>query len=81
MNFTLEKIERLQSNEVFMFGSHINGQHCSGVTRTAYECFGNVLGLFWEKETVPKDVVMQLQQYMEIRSCCNFMPMASIDTD
>ncbi len=44
MDFTLEKIERLQSNEVFMFGSHINGQHCSGVTRTAYECFGTVLG-------------------------------------
>ena len=40
MSFTPEMIERLQPNEVFVFGSNINGQHCSGAARTAYEHFG-----------------------------------------
>ncbi len=44
MNFTPEMIERLQPNEVFVFGSNINGQHCSGAARTAYE-----LGAVWGK--------------------------------
>ena len=44
MSFTPEMIERLQPNEVFVFGSNINGQHCSGAARTAYEHFGAVWG-------------------------------------
>lgn len=44
MNFTPEMIERLQPNEVFVFGSNINGQHCSGAARSAYEYFGAVWG-------------------------------------
>ncbi len=44
MNFTPEMIECLQSNEVFVFGSNIAGQHCSGAARAAYERFGAVWG-------------------------------------
>lgn len=44
MNFTPELIESLQPNEVFVFGSNVNGQHCSGAARTAYEHFGAVWG-------------------------------------
>lgn len=44
MNFTHEMIVSLQPNEVFVFGSNVNGQHCSGAARTAYEHFGAVWG-------------------------------------
>lgn len=44
MNFTPEMIKSLQPNEVFVVGSNINGQYCSGAARTAYEHFGAVWG-------------------------------------
>lgn len=44
MNFTPELIERLQPNEVFVFGSNVNGQHCSGAARMAFDRFGAVWG-------------------------------------
>jgi hypothetical protein len=42
MRFTPEIIENLQQDEVFVFGSNINGQHCSGAARMAHERFGAV---------------------------------------
>ena len=44
MRFTPEIIENLQQDEVFVFGSNINGQHCSGAARMAHERFGAVWG-------------------------------------
>lgn len=44
MSFTPKLIESLQPNEVFVFGSNINGQHCSGAARTAYGHVGAVWG-------------------------------------
>lgn len=38
------RIERLQSDEVFVFGSNASGTHGAGAARTAYERFGAVWG-------------------------------------
>lgn len=37
-------IEKLEPNEIFVFGSNANGAHGGGAARTAYEKFGAVWG-------------------------------------
>jgi hypothetical protein len=43
MRYTPENITRLEPNEVFVFGSNLNGQHLGGGARQALE-FGAVMG-------------------------------------
>jgi hypothetical protein len=42
--FTPEKIEKLGKNEVFVFGSNIQGEHVGGAALQAFQKFGAVLG-------------------------------------
>jgi len=41
---TPEYIKELQPNEIFVFGSNLQGMHGGGAARTAYLKFGAVLG-------------------------------------
>ena len=45
IEFTPNNITKLENNEVFVFGSNIEGHHGSGAARLAYEKFGAVWGL------------------------------------
>ena len=38
------RIEELQPNEIFVFGSNLAGIHGAGAARTAMQCFGAVFG-------------------------------------
>ena len=38
--FTPEKIDRLEDNEIFVFGSNANGNHYGGAARIAFDKFG-----------------------------------------
>lgn len=40
LKFTPENITRLDQDDVFVFGSNLQGQHAGGAARTAYEHFG-----------------------------------------
>lgn len=42
--FTLEFITELKPNEVFVFGSNLQGMHAGGAARIAHERFGAVWG-------------------------------------
>ena len=42
---TPEVISKLESNEVFVFGSNLNGFHYGGAAHTAYRNFGAVWGV------------------------------------
>ena len=42
--YTPERITRLQENEIFVFGSNLEGMHGGGAARYAYEHFGAVWG-------------------------------------
>lgn len=42
--FTPENITELQENEVFVFGSNLNGNHAGGAARIAVEKFGARMG-------------------------------------
>lgn len=42
---TSENIETLKKNEVFVFGSNLQGQHVGGAAKVAYEDFGAEWGL------------------------------------
>lgn len=44
MNYTPDNITHLDQDEIFVFGSNLAGQHCSGAARTALERFGAVMG-------------------------------------
>lgn len=44
MKFTPEKISKLPSDSVFVFGSNTHGYHCGGAAFTASVHFGAVLG-------------------------------------
>ena len=37
-------INELKENEVFVFGSNLNGNHLGGAAKTAYEIFGAIWG-------------------------------------
>ena len=43
--FTPERITKLNSNEIFVFGSNLAGQHGGGAARLAYEKFGAQWGV------------------------------------
>jgi hypothetical protein len=42
--FTPEAIASLQENEIFVFGSNMNGNHAGGAARMAVEKFGAIEG-------------------------------------
>ena len=42
--FTPEKIEALEENEIFVFGSNMNGNHAGGAAKLAVEKFGATMG-------------------------------------
>lgn len=44
MEYTPDYIEELKSNEIFVFGSNLNGLHGGGAARVAMEKFGAVWG-------------------------------------
>lgn len=43
-NYTPENLKKLESNEVFVFGSNTEGQHAGGAAAVAFESFGAVIG-------------------------------------
>lgn len=42
--YTPERIVKLKSNEIFVFGSNLLGHHCSGAARMAKDKFGAIWG-------------------------------------
>lgn len=54
MNYTPENITSLAPDEVFVFGSNLQGLHAGGAARVAYQKFGAVMG---------QGVGMQVQSY------------------
>lgn len=44
MKYTLENIQELGQDEVFVFGSNLAGMHLGGAAKTAVERFGAVMG-------------------------------------
>ena len=42
--YTSERITKLESNEIFVFGSNLAGAHGGGAARIALDCFGAVWG-------------------------------------
>lgn len=42
--FTPENIQELKENQVFVFGSNMNGNHAGGAARLAVEKFGAIMG-------------------------------------
>lgn len=44
MNYTPENITSLAPDEVFVFGSNLQGLHSGGAARVAYQKFGAVMG-------------------------------------
>lgn len=45
--YTPERITSLSENEIFVFGSNMEGSHGGGAARLAYQRFGAVWGLGW----------------------------------
>lgn len=43
-DFTPERITRLQPDEIFVFGSNLEGMHGGGAARIAFEAFGAIWG-------------------------------------
>lgn len=43
--YTPDRIARLEKNQVFVFGSNLQGRHGGGAARTAYELFGAEWGV------------------------------------
>lgn len=44
MEYTPENITTLGEDDIFVFGSNLEGIHAGGAARVAYECFGAVMG-------------------------------------
>lgn len=44
-NYTPENIQHLDQDDVFVFGSNLEGHHAGGAARLAYEKFGAVWGV------------------------------------
>lgn len=60
---TPQNITGLRPDEIFVFGSNVYGEHCSGAARTAYEKFGakwgcgvGLQGQTYAIPTLPKDI-------------------------
>jgi hypothetical protein len=72
---TPEYINHLQSNEVFVFGSNLEGAHGGGAARLAYERFGAVMGqgvgLQGQSYAIPtmhggpKDILPYVEEFIE----------------
>ncbi|MGN0223508.1 MAG: hypothetical protein ACI4AM_05735 [Muribaculaceae bacterium] len=43
--FAPNKISHLHDNEIFVFGSNLEGAHCGGAARAALERFGAIMGV------------------------------------
>ena len=43
--YTPDRISELKENEIFVFGSNLEGSHGGGAARLAYNRFGAVWGL------------------------------------
>jgi hypothetical protein len=69
--FTPEHIDSLGENEVFVFGSNLNGHHGGGAARTAYKRFGAVwgqgVGLQGQSYAIPtmQDGVETIKPYVD----------------
>lgn len=44
MNYTPENITSLEPDDIFVFGSNLQGIHAGGAARVAYEKFGAIMG-------------------------------------
>ena len=44
MNYTPENISHLEPDDIFVFGSNLQGMHCGGAARVALQKFGVVMG-------------------------------------
>lgn len=44
MNYTPENITELGPDDIFVFGSNLEGMHCGGAARTAVKKFGAIMG-------------------------------------
>ncbi len=44
MNYTPENISHLEPDDIFVFGSNLQGMHCGGAARVALQKFGAVMG-------------------------------------
>lgn len=44
LKYTPDNITELEPDDIFVFGSNLEGNHCSGAARTAFERFGAVMG-------------------------------------
>lgn len=44
MNYTPENITELGQDDIFVFGSNLEGMHCGGAARTAVKKFGAIMG-------------------------------------
>lgn len=57
MRISSNRISRLASDEVFVFGSNLQGMHGGGAARMAYERFGAVwgegVGMFGQSYAIP----------------------------
>lgn len=62
--YTPERIESLEPNEVFVFGSNMNGNHYGGAARIAYDRFGASWGV-GEGETGMAYAIPTLNKNME----------------
>lgn len=44
LRYTPENITKLGKDEIFVFGSNLEGRHCGGAARVALERFGAIMG-------------------------------------
>lgn len=44
LNYTPENITHLEQDDIFVFGSNLQGMHCGGAARVAHDKFGAVMG-------------------------------------
>ena len=70
--FTLEFITELKPNEVFVFGSNLQGMHAGGAARIAHERFGAVwgqgVGLQGQSYAIPSRINISCNTYW-VRYC------------
>ena len=50
---TPENIQELKENQIFVFGSNMNGNHAGGAARLAVEKFGAIMGRQKEYKVSP----------------------------
>ena len=76
------RITHLAPNEIFVFGSNLQGAHGGGAARMAYECFGAVwgqgVGLFGHTYAIPtmQGGVETIKPYVD-----NFLQFAMVHSE